>query len=92
MEAVGTSETSVYSNETTRRYIPEGSNLDLFSSSGETIRRNQMGQFERASETLRVLKLRDEGDVQGYAYTVEQNQKVLSQSSESNPHPPTLFP
>jgi len=27
MEAVRTSETSVYSNETTRRYIPEGSNL-----------------------------------------------------------------
>jgi hypothetical protein len=26
-EAVRTSETSVYSNETTRRYIPEGSNL-----------------------------------------------------------------
>jgi hypothetical protein len=26
-EAVLTSETSVYSNETTRRYIPEGSNL-----------------------------------------------------------------
>jgi hypothetical protein len=29
MEAVRTSETSVYSNKTTRRYIPEGSNLDL---------------------------------------------------------------
>jgi hypothetical protein len=27
MEAVRTPETSVYSNETTRRYIPEGSNL-----------------------------------------------------------------
>jgi hypothetical protein len=27
MEAVGTTETSVYSNETTWRYIPEGSNL-----------------------------------------------------------------
>jgi len=27
MEAVRTSETSVYYNETTRRYIPEGSNL-----------------------------------------------------------------
>jgi len=27
MEAVRTSETSVYSNETTRRYIPEGSHL-----------------------------------------------------------------
>jgi hypothetical protein len=27
VEAVSTSETSVYSNETTRRYIPEGSNL-----------------------------------------------------------------
>jgi hypothetical protein len=27
MEAVRASETSVYSNETTRRYIPEGSNL-----------------------------------------------------------------
>jgi hypothetical protein len=27
MEAVRTSETSVYSNETTRRYIPEDSNL-----------------------------------------------------------------
>jgi hypothetical protein len=29
MEAVRTSETSVYSNETTRRYIPEGSSLQL---------------------------------------------------------------
>jgi hypothetical protein len=29
MEAVRTSETSVYSNETTRRYMPEGSNLHL---------------------------------------------------------------
>jgi hypothetical protein len=29
MEAVRTSETSVYSNETTRRYIPEGSNLHI---------------------------------------------------------------
>jgi len=28
MERVRTSETSVYSNETTRHYIPEGSNLD----------------------------------------------------------------
>jgi hypothetical protein len=27
MEAVQTSETSVYSNETTQRYMPEGSNL-----------------------------------------------------------------
>jgi hypothetical protein len=27
MEAVSTSEKSVYTNETTRRYIPEGSNL-----------------------------------------------------------------
>jgi hypothetical protein len=27
IEAVSTSETSVYSNETTRRYIPEGSDL-----------------------------------------------------------------
>jgi hypothetical protein len=27
MEAVRTSETSIYSNETTRRYIPEGSTL-----------------------------------------------------------------
>jgi hypothetical protein len=27
MEAVHISETSVYSNETTRRYIPEGANL-----------------------------------------------------------------
>jgi hypothetical protein len=27
MEAVHTSETSVYSNETAQRYIPEGSNL-----------------------------------------------------------------
>jgi hypothetical protein len=27
MEAVGTSETSVYSNETTRRYVPKDSNL-----------------------------------------------------------------
>jgi hypothetical protein len=27
MEAVRTSETSAYSNETTRRYIPEGSHL-----------------------------------------------------------------
>jgi hypothetical protein len=27
MEAVRTSETSVYYNETTRRYIPEGSDL-----------------------------------------------------------------
>jgi hypothetical protein len=27
MEAVSTSETSVYSNETTRRYIPEDSEL-----------------------------------------------------------------
>jgi hypothetical protein len=31
MEAVRTSETSVYSNETTRRYIPEGSNLQRMS-------------------------------------------------------------
>jgi predicted secreted protein len=29
MEAVRTSETSVYSNETTARYIPEGSNLQV---------------------------------------------------------------
>jgi hypothetical protein len=29
MEAVRTSETSVYSNETARRYIPEGSNLHI---------------------------------------------------------------
>jgi hypothetical protein len=29
MEAVRTSETSVYSNETTRRYIPEGSKLRI---------------------------------------------------------------
>jgi hypothetical protein len=29
MEAVGTSETSVYSNETTQRYIQEGCHLDL---------------------------------------------------------------
>jgi hypothetical protein len=28
MEAVNTSETSVYSNDTTRRYIPEGSDLN----------------------------------------------------------------
>jgi len=27
MEAIRTSETSVYSNETTRRYIPDGCNL-----------------------------------------------------------------
>jgi hypothetical protein len=31
MRAVYTSEKSVYSNETTRRYIPEGSNVTLFS-------------------------------------------------------------
>jgi hypothetical protein len=31
MEAVRTSETSVYSSETIRRYIPEGSNVTLFS-------------------------------------------------------------
>jgi hypothetical protein len=30
MEVVRTSETSVYSNETTRRYIPEGANLHTF--------------------------------------------------------------
>jgi hypothetical protein len=29
MEAVRTSETSVYSNETTRRYVPEGSHLNI---------------------------------------------------------------
>jgi hypothetical protein len=29
LEAVHTSETSVYSNETTRRYIPEGSKLRI---------------------------------------------------------------
>jgi hypothetical protein len=29
MEAVRTSETSVYSNETPRHYIPEGSNLQV---------------------------------------------------------------
>jgi hypothetical protein len=29
MEAVGTPDTSVYSNESTRRHIPEGSNLQL---------------------------------------------------------------
>jgi hypothetical protein len=29
MEAVRTSETSVYSNDTTRRYIPEGSRLHV---------------------------------------------------------------
>jgi hypothetical protein len=29
MEAVRTSETSLYSNETTRRYIPEGSNFHI---------------------------------------------------------------
>jgi hypothetical protein len=30
MEAVRTSETSVYSNETIRRYIPEGFNLHVY--------------------------------------------------------------
>jgi len=30
MEAACTSETSIYSKETTRRYIPEGSNLHTF--------------------------------------------------------------
>jgi hypothetical protein len=30
MEAVRTFETSVYSNENTRRYIPEGFNLQVF--------------------------------------------------------------
>jgi hypothetical protein len=29
MESVSTSETSVYLNETTRHYIPEGSNIQL---------------------------------------------------------------
>jgi hypothetical protein len=30
MEAVRTCETSVYSNKTTRRYIPEGSHLHIY--------------------------------------------------------------
>jgi hypothetical protein len=42
MEAVRTTETSVYSNETTRRYIPQGSNL-------HTRRRENLNEISQGS-------------------------------------------
>jgi hypothetical protein len=50
MEAVRTSETSVYSNQTTRRYIPEGSNLYIRS------RENLKSHIKRMCITFRPYR------------------------------------
>jgi len=43
MEAVRTSETSVYSNDTTRCYIPEGSNLLIFKGTTRIVEKDSEG-------------------------------------------------
>jgi hypothetical protein len=50
MEAIRTSETSIYSNENTRRYIPEGSNL-------HTRRRENLKSHTKCTVNCKVLGL-----------------------------------
>jgi hypothetical protein len=73
MGLVRTSETSVYSNENTRRYIPEGSNFYLnFTSVYETFSLDWLkGIISYGALVCRAVTVRNEGEYEIKAFVID---------------------